>query len=192
MKTHSRKSRFLLTLLTGGFLLTFMSFDLMQEKDQKKDPEVSYTKEIVPIIQKHCISCHSSDEERPSGLYMDSYEMLMKGGRHGTCIIPGNAKESILYQKLQPNPPFGRWMPPPKKLKLTPEQIDLIRLWIDQGAKNNWKRVVFEDSSLDIWVAGDLGPQRWALMQWHLRRSRQPFFIKSFPPVPPRGNNNLP
>jgi len=137
MATYAHRLEFLLALFAVGSVLTFMSFDLGQEKDQKKDPEVSYAKEIVPIIQKHCISCHSSDEERPSELYMDSFDALMKGGRHGKCIIPGNAKESIVYQKIQPNPPFGRWMPPPKKLKLSPEQIDLFRLWIDQGAKNN-------------------------------------------------------
>jgi hypothetical protein len=136
-KTHSRKFLLSFILLALGSVLTFMSFDLKQDKDQKKDPEVSYAKEIVPIIQKHCISCHSSDEDRPSELYMDSYDALMKGGRHGKCIIPGNSKESILYQKIQPNPPFGRWMPPPKKLKLSPEQVEIFRLWIDQGAKDN-------------------------------------------------------
>jgi len=137
MDRDSLKLGLSLMLLAVTPVVTFMSFDLRQEKAQKKDPEVSYTKDIVPIIQKHCISCHSSDEERPSELYMDTYEMLMKGGRHGKCISPGNAKESILYQKIQPDPPFGRWMPPPKKLKLTPEQVDLFRLWIDQGATNN-------------------------------------------------------
>lgn len=99
--------------------------------------EVSYSKDVAPILGKFCVTCHTADDEHPSELYMDSYESLMKGGKHGKAILPDNAKESLLSQKLGPTPPFGKTMPPSKKLVPSAEQIGVLRLWIDQGAKKD-------------------------------------------------------
>jgi hypothetical protein len=108
--------------------------------DQGEKPQgqqISYSKDIVPILGKYCLTCHVAEEEHPSELFMDSYETLLKGGRHGKAVVPGNAKESLMYRKLLPNPPFGRIMPPSKTLKPSAGQIDTIRAWIEQGAKKN-------------------------------------------------------
>ncbi len=106
--------------------------------NSKSSREVSYSKEVAPILEKFCNTCHNEDEDHPSLLYMDSYDQLMKGGKHGIAVQPGNGKESLVIQKMSTDPPFGKVMPPPDKTRRpTPEQIDLIRLWIDQGAKKN-------------------------------------------------------
>jgi hypothetical protein len=99
--------------------------------------EISYTKDVSPIFEKFCATCHNADEDHPSQLFMDSYETLMKGGKHGKAIQPGNSKESLLLQKLSPAPPFGKKMPPSKKLIPTAVQIEVLRQWIEQGAKKN-------------------------------------------------------
>ena len=99
--------------------------------------EISYTKDVAPIFEKFCATCHNADEDHPSQLFMDSYETLMKGGKHGKSIQPGNSKESLLLQKMSPDPPFGKKMPPSKKLIPTAGQIELLRQWIDQGARKN-------------------------------------------------------
>jgi hypothetical protein len=99
--------------------------------------EVSYKKDIAPILDKFCVTCHTSDDDHPSELYMDTYDLLMKGGKHGKAIVPGNSKESLLVQKMSENPPFGKFMPPPRKPRPTPEQAALIQAWIDQGARKN-------------------------------------------------------
>ena len=116
-----------------------LSFAVAQDTSSTKAPkEVSYTKDVSPILQKFCTTCHNADDEHPSELYMDTYETLMKGGKHGKSVLPGNAKESLLVLKSSAEPPFGKVMPPPnKKVRPTPEQLEVIRLWIDQGAKNN-------------------------------------------------------
>ncbi len=99
---------------------------------------ISYSKVVAPILEKFCATCHNEDDEHPSQLYMDSYDQLMKGGKHGKAVQPGNSKESLLVQKMTSDPPFGKIMPPPDKTRRpTPEQIELIRLWIDQGARKN-------------------------------------------------------
>lgn len=99
--------------------------------------EISYTKDAAPILEKFCATCHNADEDHPSQLFMDSYETLMKGGKHGKAIQPGNSKESLLLQKMNPPPPFGKRMPPSKKLIPTASQIEILRQWIDQGARKN-------------------------------------------------------
>jgi hypothetical protein len=103
----------------------------------KSQTEVSFSKDVVPVLDKFCATCHSSEEDHPSELFMDTYESLMKGGKHGKAIVPGNSKESLLTQKMSEEPPFGKMMPPPRKPRPTAEQVALILAWIDQGAKKN-------------------------------------------------------
>jgi hypothetical protein len=99
--------------------------------------DVSFSKDVAPILDKFCVTCHSAEEDHPSALFMDTYESLMKGGKHGKAIVPGNSKESLFTQKMSDEPPFGKVMPPPRKPRPTPEQVALILTWIDQGAKKN-------------------------------------------------------
>src|SRR5213594_2759707 len=93
---------------------------------------------VEAIFTEHCLDCHGSTE--PEGkLIMESHELLMKGGESGAVIVPGKSEESLLVRMIE-----GRVekdgkkliMPPGKKReKLKPEQIALIRAWIDAGAK---------------------------------------------------------
>src|SRR5215471_5458554 len=53
----------------------------------------TFNDQIVPILQKNCLACHSSAVHR-GGLVLDSYDSLMKGGRHGQVIVPHDASQS--------------------------------------------------------------------------------------------------
>jgi hypothetical protein len=121
------------------FLLLAVSATLFSQDSAKTKSiaAVSYAKDVAPVLDKFCTTCHSSEEDHPSQLFMDSYESLLKGGKHGAAIVPGNSQESLLSQKMNEEPPFGKMMPPPRKPRPTAEQIALIRAWIDQGAKKN-------------------------------------------------------
>jgi uncharacterized membrane protein len=100
---------------------------------QSKTAHRTYVADIAPIVQAYCLPCHLAESENPSGLHLDTYETLMKGGEKGKPIVPGKPDESIFYLKLKANPPFGKQMPRGKK-KMTEEQIRLIREWIEEGA----------------------------------------------------------
>jgi hypothetical protein len=128
---YSPLAALMLCVLAAGSLLA-------QDSTKTTSPaEVTYKKDVAPILDKFCVTCHTSDDDHPSELYMDTYESLMKGGKHGKAVVPGNSTESLLVQKMSENPPFGKFMPPPRKPRPTPEQAALIQAWIDQGAKKN-------------------------------------------------------
>jgi predicted metal-dependent hydrolase len=91
------------------------------------------------------LPCHAEDEYNPSELSLDSFDTMVKGGKHGTPWVAGKSIESLLFQKLSEKPPFGERMPLNSKRKiregkavwLTEEEMKTIAKWIDQGAKNN-------------------------------------------------------
>jgi len=97
----------------------------------RKDPVV-YEKDIEPIFVNKCSFCHSGNVKE--GKHdVSSYDLLMKGGKHGKPIVPGKSAESILVKSAgKTERPF---MPPKSEEPLVPEELALIKLWIDQGAK---------------------------------------------------------
>ena len=97
---------------------------------------VDYSGKIAPLFQEHCVDCHAADD--PDGeLSMDSFEALMKGGKAGKAITPGNAQDSLLVKFLEGRSGKtgkNQFMPPGKRDHLKPDEIALIRQWIDGGA----------------------------------------------------------
>jgi mono/diheme cytochrome c family protein len=95
--------------------------------------EVDFIKELQPLFVERCFDCHG-EKKQESGLRADSRDGLLKGGDNGPSIIVGKSAESILVQVLADMHADLAAMPK-KKEKFTPEQIGLVRAWIDQGAK---------------------------------------------------------
>ncbi|MBI4536055.1 MAG: hypothetical protein HY708_07235 [Ignavibacteriae bacterium] len=112
---------------------------------KKTTGAASFKNDVFPIIKKNCLPCHAEDNFNPSELSLDNYELLMTGGKNGVPVVPGKSAESIMIQKLGPNPPFGDPMPldpkkkkdEPSKKKLSSEDIKTIATWIDEGGKKN-------------------------------------------------------
>lgn len=98
---------------------------------------VNYTKQIAPLLEQYCVDCHSADDA-DGGFASDSFAALLKGGDEGVAIIAGKANESLLVKFLEGRSGRGgknEFMPPGKRDKLKPEEIALIKAWIDSGAK---------------------------------------------------------
>jgi hypothetical protein len=98
---------------------------------------VTFKGDVTPVFKTYCLPCHTEDQMNPSELYLDSYEGLMEGGKHGSPVVPGKADSSLLILKLHAPPPFGDRMPLKSKDPLPADSIDILRKWIDQGAKDN-------------------------------------------------------
>ncbi len=109
--------------------------------------QVSFARDVHPIFVEFCAECHDQEGEglEASGFSVRDYESVMKGTRYGAVVMPGSSISSSLYllvaQKTAPEiqmPPHhkeslsvGRRMP------LADDKVETIRLWIDQGAKDN-------------------------------------------------------
>ncbi len=93
---------------------------------------VDFTREIKPLLAARCYACHGPDEGRRKGKFrLDVKEDALK-----KAIKPHDAAGSLLVKRLLTDD-IDKVMPPPsaKAEPLTPQQIDLFRRWIDQGAK---------------------------------------------------------
>jgi mono/diheme cytochrome c family protein len=93
---------------------------------------IDFSKEIRPIFEASCIKCHGRGKDK-GGLRIDTRETLFKGGDSGAVILPGKSADSLLIALVQG---FDSDSVMPKKgSRLTPEQIGVLRAWIDQGAQ---------------------------------------------------------
>ena len=103
-----------------------------------KPPPISFSEDVMPLLQFRCGSCHLSGGEgaAKSGFEVSSYETVMKGTKFGQVIIPGDPDESSLMRLLDWRVGGEIQMPHGKK-QLSICDRDLIRAWIFKGAKNN-------------------------------------------------------
>jgi WD40 repeat protein len=101
--------------------------------DLKRTDAVSYEKDIEPIFYKKCITCHSGSVKE-GNLDLASYEGLVKGGKRNSPILPGKGNDSLIIKQLS-RTEFKPFMPPRGEDPILPEEMALIKLWIDQGAK---------------------------------------------------------
>jgi len=123
-----------------------------------KQEGLTFEKDIHPIFADNCVGCHG--EKRPRAqLQLTSLEATLKGSKDGKVVVPGESgKSSLVFAVAEIN---GKIAMPPKPRgprpgamanggtnapaapaanahpwkPLTPEQVGLIRAWIDQGAK---------------------------------------------------------
>jgi WD40 repeat protein len=100
-------------------------------KIDRKEP-VAYEKDVEPILANKCFVCHTG-KELNGKLDMSTYEKLIKGGKHGPPIVAGKASESLLYKLCSRQ--MKPIMPPKDETPMTPPELALVKLWIDQGAK---------------------------------------------------------
>jgi len=100
---------------------------------------VTYATDIKPIFDTSCVKCHSGDKPK-ARLKMDTLEGVIKGVKTGPILKAGDSVNSLIIKAVAHlTKDRDQWMPPLKNKAgikpLTPEQIGLIRAWIEQGAK---------------------------------------------------------
>lgn len=97
---------------------------------------VEFYRDIVPIFRESCLPCHNRTTTK-ADLLLETPADILKGGESGTALIPGKSAESLLF-KVSAHLEKPRMPPKDNKVNapnLTPEQLGLLQLWIDQGAK---------------------------------------------------------
>jgi uncharacterized membrane protein len=96
-------------------------------------PDSFYAKHIHPILDANCVTCHGASKTE-GGLRVDSYELLMKGGKDGPVISPRSAEKSVLLGRVTLPTDNKHFMPSEGRPPLKPDEIASIRAWIQQGA----------------------------------------------------------
>ncbi len=124
MRTHRliKQSIIVAFVFILASIYTHRAFTAAQDEQQK------LAQHIVSIFQNHCIQCHGADKK--SGLDLRTRETALTGGMRGAAIIPGNSKDSLLYQYISgaksPRMPIGG--------ELEDDDLEAMERWIDKGA----------------------------------------------------------
>jgi hypothetical protein len=96
---------------------------------------VSYSRDVLPILQANCHNCHQAPRAR-GGLDTTSFDNLLRGGESGQpAVVPGDPESSYLVQQI--TPVGGRAAMPQRRPPLAATEIALIRRWISEGAAND-------------------------------------------------------
>ena len=123
-----------LTMLCGGIGMASCS-DYGGEPlptQPPADPGISFQAHIRPSLQTYCASCHGGS----GGFSVGSVQDIRTTGDHQPNVMAGDGSGSNLVLKLSASPPFGDRMPQGGPY-FSAAFVDTIKLWIDQGAKDN-------------------------------------------------------
>jgi len=126
------------TILPGSITAMALSFLLAALPALALD-DVSYKKDVRPILNDYCVSCHKPGGKgyKKSGLDLRTYKSMMKGTKFGAVIKPGDSYTSILVQSIEGRVHPSIRMPYGISGSLAKDKIELIRKWVQQGAREN-------------------------------------------------------
>ena len=91
---------------------------------------VSFANNVLPLLESRCLSCHGG-ERTSEGLSLKSYADLMTGSNNGPVVSAGDANNSLIVELV------ATQKMPKRGPKLTPDQVQLLTDWINQGAQDN-------------------------------------------------------
>jgi len=92
--------------------------------------KIDFTKEIKPIFEASCVKCHGRGKAK-GGFNLENRDTALSGGDSGPAIVPGKSADSYLIELVAGVDPDN--VMPQKGSKLKPEQVGVLRAWIDQG-----------------------------------------------------------
>ena len=97
-----------------------------------------------PLFEQYCLGCHGPESPK-GGLRLDQKEAVLRGGKSGRAIVPGQSSESWLIKRVRVPSNDSSAMPPQGLPRPTAEQIRILAEWIDQDARE----VVNQEGGVD-------------------------------------------
>lgn len=101
---------------------------------------VSFARDVYPILEENCLHCHTPPDGegyKKVGLNMESWETLLQGTVYGPVIVTGDSRRSIFNMLVEGRADRSLRMPHKGDEPLPDEEIETLRLWVEQGAKEN-------------------------------------------------------
>ncbi len=97
---------------------------------------VEFNRDVRPILSDVCFACHGPDKAKRKGdLRLDTEQGAFADRGGYAPLVPGRPDRSELYRRITADEAEGKMPPPRSGRKLTERQVDLLRRWIEQGAK---------------------------------------------------------
>ena len=118
-------------LLISSLPLLSLTSIAQSQRPPAAPAAVDYDKDVKPLLAQNCYSCHGPEVQQ-SGLRLDLRQNALRGGDYGPVIVAGKSGESKLIRRLVDGD--GAMQMPPTGA-LLPEEIGILRAWIDQGAE---------------------------------------------------------
>jgi ankyrin repeat protein len=149
-----------------GFVWVALGLSVFAGKLSAQAPaKVDFQKDVMPLLQDNCVDCHSPNKQK-AGMRLDRRSSALKA--FSRRVVPGRSANSMVYHRLISNE-YGTQMPP--KGALHPEEVAIIKAWIDQGA--DWP-----DSLANEMELPPLNPEAVAMVE-SLRNDDLRSFIKA-------------
>ena len=114
-----------------GLVMGFVAGQIGLAAEQQPNNAVDFERQVQPILQDHCISCHGP-EKQEAGLRLDQQSAALRGGDSGQIIVSGKPRKSLLVERVLTDDPDLRM--PLGKPALTTTQVGLLSDWIAAGA----------------------------------------------------------
>src|SRR5262245_28339238 len=107
-------------------LLFALVVPALKAQPQPQGKKVDFAHDIVPLLKARCAECHTNGKYK-GGLSLDTREALLKS----KVVVPGKSRDSELFHRITSDDADVRM--PSKGKPLAPKEVDLLRVWIDQG-----------------------------------------------------------
>ncbi|MFP6601890.1 MAG: DUF1549 domain-containing protein, partial [Pirellulaceae bacterium] len=117
-----------------------------------QSPSEFFQRQVQPLLKKNCISCHGAPAK--GGLRLDSHQAVLKGGKSGAAVIPGDPGKSLLVKAIRYQ--HEKIKMPPKK-SLSKSQVATLVRWVAEGvawdvpASPGLAAVELDSKLLDFW-----------------------------------------
>jgi hypothetical protein len=128
------RRRFRVGLAIFGALCVASTARRSEAQDEAARPEF-YTNRVRPIFSAFCLRCHGGMNHR-GGYNMETHASMMKGGKYGAAVIPGDPAGSLLIRLMRHQGPANNPMPmpPSPRPRVSDADIATVERWIKAGA----------------------------------------------------------
>ena len=120
-----------------SFLALALSVPTLQAAETTRLGKIEFNRDVRPILSENCYACHGFDPKHREGdLRLDTFEGATQDRDGARGIVPGDLTKSDAWQRII-STDKDEVMPPPKshKTPLTARQREILKIWIEQGAK---------------------------------------------------------
>lgn len=136
---HANREEFMASLNAATGQLALPVLLLLALAGCAQEETVSFAQDVKPILDRYCIECHLPGGEgfEASGFSVASYEDVMIGTRYGPMIIAGDSLGSNMLVLMEGRADPSIKMPHGKAATANQTELETVRLWIEQGARDN-------------------------------------------------------